>query len=91
MPFSLRPLLVIALVVTATGLSACGRRGPLEPPPRSANPVPTTLPETDEAGNPIEEAEAAASTAITPPIGQDKSPRRGFITPKRPFVLDPIL
>ena len=90
MPFSLRPYLVIALVVAATGLSACGRRGPLEPPPRAANPVQTTLPETDEAGNPIEE-EAAAASSITPPIGQDKPPRRGFVAPKRPFIIDPLL
>jgi predicted small lipoprotein YifL len=32
----LTKVLVLAVVVAAVGLSACGRRGPLEPPPGSA-------------------------------------------------------
>ncbi len=91
MPISLRPLLVIALIVATTGLSACGRRGPLEPPPKAANPVPTTLPDTDEFGAPSGETDAAAAPSITPPIGQDKPPGRAFTAPKRPFILDPLL
>lgn len=33
-------LLVLAILLLGTGLSACGRKGPLEPPPDYQGPTP---------------------------------------------------
>lgn len=37
---------VLALTVLSVALAGCGRKGPLEPPPRAAAPAATTLPAT---------------------------------------------
>ncbi|WP_445505272.1 LPS translocon maturation chaperone LptM [Microvirga sp. G4-2] len=73
-------LVRIALVAGALvlGLSACGRRGALEPPPDGSAP---------------EAQQGAADQATLPsPVGTPRSkPNRGYTIPKEPFILDPLL
>jgi predicted small lipoprotein YifL len=91
---SLPPRLVRALILGAilvVPLSACGRKGPLEPPPGSvaAKSDPLAVPETDD-----EEGYAVKTLApvISPVTGKGSRGRGKPITaPKDSFVLDPIL
>ena len=71
-----RAVLVCGLIVL--GLSACGRRGALEPPPGSAGGQ--ALPETAE------------QSTLPSPVGTPRSkPSRGYTVPNKPFILDPLL
>ena len=73
---------VVALTALALlALSACGRRGALEPPPgataqaQQGQPAPT-----DPVGT------------LPSPIGTPrKSSKQGYTIPKQPFILDPLL
>jgi predicted small lipoprotein YifL len=70
-----RILLVAGLITLA--LTACGRRGAPEPPPGTATAAPV---------------QAQPDGTLPSPVG---TPRRnrlgGFVTPNRPFILDPLL
>lgn len=69
-----RMVLVAGLV--ALSLSACGRRGALEPPPSA-----TAQPES-----------TVSDTALPSPVGTPRSsPRQGYTIPNKPFILDPLL
>ncbi len=73
-----RTVLIAGLLVL--GLSACGRRGALEPPP--------------DASAPAETQQATTSDATLPsPVGTPRSSgaRRGYTVPNKPFILDPLL
>jgi predicted small lipoprotein YifL len=71
-----RAALVAGLLVL--GLSACGRRGALEPPP-------------DPAAAPAQ-PEASAQGTLPSPVGTPRSrPNRAFTIPDKPFILDPLL
>ncbi|KLK90956.1 hypothetical protein AA309_22475 [Microvirga vignae] len=72
-----RAALVAGLIVL--GLSACGRRGALEPPP--------------DGSAPQAQPQGAADQATLPsPVGTPRSrPNRGYTIPKEPFILDPLL
>jgi predicted small lipoprotein YifL len=66
-------------------LTACGRKGPLEPPPMASNAV--DLPDRD-----------TGAEELTPPNPSDASPlgkpprtNRNFTIPEKSFVLDPLL
>ncbi len=91
-PIPSRPLLILAIALMATGLSACGRRGPLEPPPVASGGAPVV-----PAAQPQDEDDADANSpmdaipSVAPPPSQDRASRRGFTVPKRPFILDPLL
>jgi predicted small lipoprotein YifL len=73
-----RTVLIAGLLVL--GLSACGRRGALEPPP--------------DASAPAETQQTTTSDATLPsPVGtpRSSSARRGYTVPNKPFILDPLL
>jgi predicted small lipoprotein YifL len=72
-----RAVLVAGLV--ALSLSACGRRGALEPPPSAS--APAAQPES-----------TVSDTALPSPVGTPRSsPRQGYTIPNKPFILDPLL
>ena len=73
-----RAVLVCGLLVL--GLTACGRRGALEPPPSAS-------------AQAAEAQQATASDSTLPsPVGTPRSsPRRGYTIPDKPFILDPLL
>ncbi len=73
-----RPLLVAGLVIVS--LSACGRRGALEPPPSAS---------AQAAGT--QQATASESTLPSPVGTPRSSPRQGYTIPDKPFILDPLL
>lgn len=70
--------------VLGLGLTACGRRGPLEPPPNATNAI--DLPDRDIGGD--EDPNPGASAT---PFGRPPKANRNFTVPEKPFVLDPIL
>jgi predicted small lipoprotein YifL len=81
MPSSLsfpRAVLVTGLIVLS--LTACGRRGALEPPPSASA---------------AQQAEAQAETpqgTLPSPVATPRSkPSRGYTIPDKPFILDPLL
>ncbi|WP_134495015.1 LPS translocon maturation chaperone LptM [Microvirga pakistanensis] len=72
-----RAALVAGLIVL--GLSACGRRGALEPPPSGSAAAQPEQNATDQA-------------TLPSPVGTPRSnPRRGYTIPDKPFILDPLL
>ena len=79
-----RVLAVSALVVLS--LSACGRKGPLEPPPGAVDAKADKLSEQNESANPTVKT-------LVPSISPVGSGRKGkpITAPKDSFVLDPIL
>lgn len=74
-----RAVLVAGLLVL--GLSACGRRGALEPPPDPSAPQQPSA------------AAASPQGTIPSPVGtpQASKANRGYTIPQRPFILDPLL
>ncbi len=62
-------------------LSACGRRGPLEPPPDAKNPV--ALPD--------QQIGAVPNTIDASPVGRSPKRNRPIEVPEKPFLLDPLL
>lgn len=73
-----RTILVAGLLGLA--LTACGRRGPLEPPPNAKNAI--ELPDEDTGAVPVTDAS---------PLGKPKKTNRAIAIPEKPFVLDPLL
>ena len=76
------PRAVVVAGLLVLGLTACGRRGALEPPPdASAQAAETqTLVRTRDA-------------TLPSPVGTPRSTsaRRGYTIPNKPFILDPLL
>ena len=71
-----RAVLVCGLLVL--GLTACGRRGALEPPPSAQAETQTQAPTSD--------------ATLPSPVGTPRSqPNRGYTIPNKPFILDPLL
>ncbi|MGL4973702.1 MAG: LPS translocon maturation chaperone LptM [Bosea sp. (in: a-proteobacteria)] len=70
--------MVILAGCIALALAACGRRGPLEPPPGATNAVP--LPE-----------DQATDTINASPVAKPAKANRALTVPKRSFILDPLL
>ncbi|MGP9820223.1 LPS translocon maturation chaperone LptM [Salinarimonas sp. NSM] len=71
---------VILVVAAALALSACGRRGALEPPP-GAGPAPAA-----------EEARVASDPLTDVPVGGPREPETAPVAqPDRPFFLDVLL
>jgi predicted small lipoprotein YifL len=73
-----RAVLVAGLLVL--GLTACGRRGALEPPP-------------DASAQAETQTQTPTSDATLPsPVGTPRSkPSQGYTIPNKPFILDPLL
>ncbi|NIX78192.1 LPS translocon maturation chaperone LptM [Microvirga terricola] len=77
---SSRAVLVAGLLVLS--LSACGRRGALEPPPDPSAP---TAQQGAASGSEDE-------SALPSPVGtQRKKVNRAYKIPDQPFILDPLL
>lgn len=78
-----RALPIVGLV--ALGLTACGRRGALEAPP---DPLAPQVQAQSQTGNGEE-----ANVTVPSPVGtpRQKGAKRGYVIPKEPFVLDPLL
>jgi predicted small lipoprotein YifL len=72
----------------AVALSACGRRGPLQPPPDAS--VATSAPAAQGSAPDPDERPAGTLPSPTPTPTGGKRPR-GFIVPDKPFILDPLL
>jgi len=66
---------LVVLIAAALGLSACGRKGPLDPPPTAAAPPPPAASAADASGAP------ATGNPSAPPVP----------TQKKSFILDPLL
>lgn len=82
-----RALLVSALLVLALG--ACGRRGPLEPPPDpSATPAQR---QQAQAAADAEDDEDQEATTLPSPTPTPRRRSRAYTIPKEPFILDPLL
>jgi predicted small lipoprotein YifL len=92
---------ILALGIALAALAACGRRGPLEAPPDPAAvraPAAGAIP----AGRAIgpgqavaeddgEPAEAAVLPSPVPTPARPGGRKRGYVVPKDPFILDPLL
>ncbi|PIK68537.1 hypothetical protein CS379_34425 [Methylobacterium frigidaeris] len=119
MPPVFRPRTLVLLGLIALSAAACGRRGPLEPPPAAAPAVQpqaggnaaTARPRTGaaevntlpagvglsagaSAPDPDDElpsAAVAAPTGIPAPTESSSRRRKGYVIPKEPFPLDPLL
>ncbi|CAN7548501.1 lipoprotein [Bosea sp. LjRoot90] len=76
-----RTLLVVGLLGLA--LAACGRRGPLEPPPNAKNAV--DLP--DKQTGAVENTFATDAS----PLGKPPKTNKAITIPESSFVLDPLL
>jgi len=82
--------IVLLTAVLALALGACGRRGPLEPPPDPSAPKTTAGQQpTQRQGNAdVEDAD----DSLTPAPGLTPKKRgRSFTIPDKPFILDPLL
>ncbi|MBM6582504.1 lipoprotein [Microvirga sp. BT689] len=74
------PRIVLVAGLLALSLSACGRRGALEPPPSAS-----------AQAQAQQESTVGAST-LPSPVGTPRSaPRQGYTIPNKPFILDPLL
>lgn len=78
-----RAILVAGLLGLA--LTACGRRGPLEPPPNAANAI--DLP--DQQIGAVENRVPSPSDAS--PLARAPKTNRAITIPDRSFVLDPLM
>jgi predicted small lipoprotein YifL len=66
-------------------LSACGRKGPLEPPATATNAI--DLPDSDIGATPVE---VPGATEVSP-LAKPSKANRTITVPERSFLLDPIL
>jgi predicted small lipoprotein YifL len=78
-------ILLVAAALSLT-LTACGRRGPLEPPPGAKGGV--EYPEDKQTNTELEAQPGTFSTSVT---GKPAKSSRVIVPPKRDFVLDPLL
>ncbi len=75
------PRAVLVCGLLALGLTACGRRGALEPPPDASAQAAETQTQTP-----------ASDATLPSPVGTPRStPRQGYTIPNKPFILDPLL
>ena len=96
-----RAVMVAGLIVLT--LAACGRRGALEAPP---DPSATQKPAAKQAAaqtagqtagaqaaGPGQTDEEEADATLPSPVGTPRrsNSKRGYVIPKEPFILDPIL
>jgi predicted small lipoprotein YifL len=95
-----RTLLTAGLVALA--LSACGRRGPPEAPPdpsvtppqrgaRTSQATPAGGPGPSQATGELDDEEVETGPVVVPSPRPARNPRRGYVVPQQPFILDPLL
>jgi predicted small lipoprotein YifL len=77
-----RTVLVVGLLGLA--LAACGRRGPLEPPPNAKNAIELPDQQTGAVENTFNSTEAS-------PLGKPAKRNKPIEIPEKSFVLDPLL
>jgi predicted small lipoprotein YifL len=82
----------------ALGVTACGRKGPLEPPPAAAGKASSDPMKSDQMQDDGAESSDGAGGAgsgsgqLLPSVSPGGSKRnQPIVAPKRPFFLDPIL
>jgi predicted small lipoprotein YifL len=68
--------MTLLTVLMGLALSACGRKGPLEPPPSAIEQAKLV---------------ATADTGIMPPVGAKKPETKAAPPPDKPFFLDFLL
>jgi len=75
------PRAVVVAGLLVLGLTACGRRGALEPPPDASAQAAET------------QTQVPTSDATLPsPVGTPRSKaNQGYTIPNKPFILDPLL
>jgi predicted small lipoprotein YifL len=78
-----RALLLAGLLGLA--LTACGRKGPLEPPPNATNAM--DLPDAQIGATQSE----FTSPAVASPLAKAPKANRAITIPDKSFVLDPLL
>jgi predicted small lipoprotein YifL len=76
------PRIALVAGLLVLGLSACGRRGGLEPPPDPSAPQAQT-----------QQDDANSEATLPSPVGTPSRSRsnRGYTIPNKPFILDPLL
>ncbi|WP_375410461.1 hypothetical protein [uncultured Methylobacterium sp.] len=90
-----------ALGLVALAVSACGRRGSLEAPPGAAAPRPansravaasagTPTASVVQDGDELSPA-AVAGGGFNTPLTTSRGAKRGYVIPREPFILDPLL
>lgn len=75
----------IGVVMATLGLSACGRKGPLDPPPGAAAPGQTSLQPAPAPGEPAPGGAAPAFAGVGPNGKAVAPPPSGN---RQPFILD---
>ncbi|SIQ60818.1 MULTISPECIES: lipoprotein [unclassified Bosea (in: a-proteobacteria)] len=78
-----RALLVVGLLGVALG--ACGRKGPLEPPPNVSGAV--DLPDNQVGAQPSDVPEIGSASVLAKPAKAN----RAITVPNKPFILDPLM
>lgn len=66
-------------------LTACGRRGPLEPPPNAKNAIDLPAEQTGATEDTVPNVTDAS------PLGKPAKRNKAIEIPEKPFVLDPLL
>jgi predicted small lipoprotein YifL len=91
-----RALMVAGLLVL--GLTACGRRGALEAPPDPSTAQKAAAKQTagqasGQTTGPGQTDEEAEDSTLPSPVATPRksNSKRGYVIPKEPFILDPIL
>ena len=84
-----RALVLAGVLLVA--LTACGRRGALEPPPRAALPAGTGQVQAQAESEEAEVPETVLPGVTPTPSASSRQQKRGFTIPKDPFILDPLL
>jgi len=78
-----RTLLVVGLLAVALG--ACGRKGPLEPPPNATGAI--DLPDDQIGAKPNDPATLNSTSVLAKPAKAN----RAITVPEKPFFLDPLM
>lgn len=106
MLFRSRLTLIAALGCVALAGSGCGRRGALQSPPdASAAPRASSASTGSGLGVPVSDPGAVADgddldpagisgipqPTVDAPVQTTKGAKRGYVIPKKPFILDPLL
>jgi len=78
---------LLAVLTGALGLGACGRKGPLDPPPSAALPAPAVAPAAAPGMTGYVPAPAIGAPGTVAPAAAAPPPA----APQKTFILDPLL
>lgn len=76
--------IVVLAGLIGLGLTACGRKGPLEPPPTASNAI--DLPDRDTGAD-----QQTSFGTESSPLARPSKANRAIAVPDKSFVLDPLL